>query len=247
MCSRSTCLVDLLVGDPAPAVARDLVAVGQERVDDRRVARERHRDAEDRQRHPALAEEPQDPPHAGARAVLVQRLHRHVPRRKGLRADDLGQESLRRGIAVQHAVLGAFLVVEDELHGDARAARPARVRRRRAVAREVARVVGIERRTRVYDPHACGWRRCAAPRGGGTRVLGRPGVAVYDPHACGWRRCAAPRGAELASWGGPASLVVIARPSHGGGGCATHPRDRKAAPRSDPARGAPRRRRGAPA
>ena len=138
-------LVDLLVGNPAPAVARDLVAVGQERVDDRRIARQRHRHAENGQRHPALAEEPQDPPHAGARAVLVQRLHRHVPGGKGLRGDDLGQEGLRRGVPVQHAVLGAFLVVEHELHGHPGAARPVRVRRRRAVAGEVARITGFER------------------------------------------------------------------------------------------------------
>ena len=78
MCSRSTVLVDVLVADPAPAVARDLVAGGQARVDDGGISRERHRDAEDRQRQAALVEQAQHAPDAGARAVLVQRLHRQV-------------------------------------------------------------------------------------------------------------------------------------------------------------------------
>ena len=64
----------------------------------------------------------------------------------GCAADDLGQEGLGRRVAVQHAVLAAFLVVQHELDGDARAAGPVRMRRRRAVAREVARIAGLERR-----------------------------------------------------------------------------------------------------
>ena len=162
MCSRSTCLVDLLVADPAPAVARDLVAVGAGTP--RRppgCARSAIADAEDGQRHPALAEEPQQAPHAGARAVLVERLHRHVPRGEGLRADDLGQERLRRRVAVQHAVLAAFLVVEDELHGDARAARPARVRRR---ARRSRRGRGDSRVRRGFIDEAFAIAACGARR-----------------------------------------------------------------------------------
>jgi len=54
------------------------------------------------------------------------------------------EEGLGRLVAVQHRVLGAFLVVEDELHGDPRASRPARVRRVLAVAGEVARIVRFE-------------------------------------------------------------------------------------------------------
>ena len=48
----------------------------------------------------------------------------------GLRGDQLGQEGLRRRVAVQHVVLAAFFVVEHELHRDACAAGPVRVRRR---------------------------------------------------------------------------------------------------------------------
>src|SRR3546814_17684080 len=59
----------------------------------------------------------------------------------GLRAEDLREESLRRGVAVENAVLAAFLVIDDELHGDAGAAGPVGIRRRFAIAGEVARVV----------------------------------------------------------------------------------------------------------
>src|SRR4029079_5514819 len=56
--------VDVLVAGPAVTVARDLVAIGEERVEDRRIALERHRDAEDRERHRALAKRAQHAPHA---------------------------------------------------------------------------------------------------------------------------------------------------------------------------------------
>ena len=88
------------------------------------------RDAEHRQRQAALAEQAQQR-HTPARLPYsYSDSMRHVAVGERLRADDLGQERLRRRVAVQHRVLGAFLVVEDELHGDAGAARPARVRRR---------------------------------------------------------------------------------------------------------------------
>ena len=165
-------LVDVLVADPAPAVRRDLVAVAQEGLDHRRVPLERHRDAEHRERHLALAEQAQEPPHARARAVLVERLHAHVARAERLGADDVREEGLRGRVAVDHGVLGAFLVVEDELQRDARAARPAGVRRMLAVAGEVAGVgrVGSHRaagsarwvssiRLRGTRPASCPWTR----------------------------------------------------------------------------------------
>ena len=52
-------------------------------------------------------------------------------------ADQFGKEGLGGGIAVQHAVLPALLVIEHHLHRQARAAGPARVRRPGAVAGEV--------------------------------------------------------------------------------------------------------------
>ena len=46
---------------------------------------------------------------------------------------------------MQDVVLAAFLVVDDELHGDARAARPVGVRRRAPVADHVARIIVVVR------------------------------------------------------------------------------------------------------
>ena len=43
---------------------------------------------------------------------------------------------------MQDVALAALLVVDDELNGDAGAARPARVRRVAAVADEIARITG---------------------------------------------------------------------------------------------------------
>ena len=132
----------VLVVHPAPAVAGDLVAERDEGGGGLGVALQGHRRAEHRERQPALLELAQQPPHAGARAVFVDRLHRQMPRFVSLRADDFGEEDFRGRIAMQHAVLGALFVIEHELQRDARAVRPARVRRGAAVADEVARVVG---------------------------------------------------------------------------------------------------------
>jgi CheY-like chemotaxis protein len=64
-------LVDVLVVDPAPAVAGDLVAQLDEGGGHLGVALQRHRHAEDGQRQAAALELAQDAPDAHARAVLV--------------------------------------------------------------------------------------------------------------------------------------------------------------------------------
>src|SRR5690606_12454041 len=77
----------------------------------------------------------------GARAELVARFPVHVTlARPGRRADDLGQERFRGGIAVQDIVLAALLVIYHELHGDSGIARPAWMRRRAAITDHVARI-----------------------------------------------------------------------------------------------------------
>ena len=58
-----------------------------------------------------------------------------------LRSNDFRQESFRRIIAVQYAILGAFLVVDDELHGNACTARPVRRRRLATVSLQVSWIV----------------------------------------------------------------------------------------------------------
>ena len=58
----------------------------------------------------------------------------------GLRADDLGQEGFRSLVAMQNVVLGALLVIDDELQGDASAIRPIGMRRLAPIADHVARI-----------------------------------------------------------------------------------------------------------
>ena len=106
-----------------------------------RVAGHGTRHAIDGQRHAAAREHPPQPPEAGACAVFVDRFHVEVALPgPGLRADDLRQQAFGRRIAVENRALPAFLVIQDELHGDARIARPARIRRRAPIAYEVARI-----------------------------------------------------------------------------------------------------------
>ncbi len=112
----------------------------EEGLHHRRIALHRQRDAEHGDRHVVALEQPQQPPDAGARAIFVDLLHAHVPRalhRRGI--GDVGQEDLGGRVAVEDIGLGAFLVIEHELDGDARAAGPGGMRRRAAIAGEIAR------------------------------------------------------------------------------------------------------------
>src|SRR6185437_8770116 len=81
-----------------------------------------------------------------------------MPSGERRRADDFRQEGLGGGVPVKHAVFRAFLDVEDELQRDARAARPPRMRRTRAVAGEVAWIGGIDR----FVDHATAVSACGA-------------------------------------------------------------------------------------
>ncbi len=131
----------VLVLDPLQAVAGDLPAGGLHRGDLLGRAGERGGDAVDGEGDAGAGEEAVEPPEAGAGAVFVDRFHVPVAHaRPGGGADDLGEERLGGGVAVQDRVLAAFLVVEDELDGDAGAARPVGVRRVRTVAQHVPAV-----------------------------------------------------------------------------------------------------------
>ena len=80
-----------------------------------------------------------DAPEPGARAVGEHRFDVQVAAPDhGRRADELVQEALGGGIALEDVLLAAFLVVEDEADGDAGAAGPGGMRRLGAVADEVA-------------------------------------------------------------------------------------------------------------
>jgi len=121
MWARSTSFGHVLVVDPLQAVAGDFVPLLHQRLCEFGVARERTRDGEHRERQPALGERAHNAPHTHARAVLVDALHAHVARGVAFGVEHFREELLRARVAVQHAVFTAFLVVEHELHGDARA------------------------------------------------------------------------------------------------------------------------------
>ena len=117
--------VDVLVADPAQAVAGDLVAGVRARPRTTAgLACSARATPNTVSGSAALGEQPQDPPDAGPAAVLVERLHAQVAVGERLRADDLGEERLRRRVAVEHAALAALLDVQHERHRDAGAARP---------------------------------------------------------------------------------------------------------------------------
>ncbi len=132
----------ILVLDPFVAVAGDFPARAAHRGRNRRRAGQRGRHAINGDRDVAPDKQPLQAPEPGPRAILVDRLHVQVAlRRPGLRTDDLREKRLGCGIAMQNAVLAAFLVIEDDLHRDAGIAGPGHARRMLAVTNKVARIV----------------------------------------------------------------------------------------------------------
>ena len=129
--------VHQLVANPAQAVRRNFVAQLPISCHGLGMTLERAGDPEHRQRQPPPFESPQHPPQTGTRAVFEHRLHAHVAHRERGGADDLGEKGLGCRVAVEHAIFGAFLVIENELHGDAGAAGPARMRRGAAITAQV--------------------------------------------------------------------------------------------------------------
>ena len=129
-------------------------------------------------------------PEPGAAAELEHRLRVEVAPADGRRrADDLVEERLRGGIALERRVLAALLVVEHEAERDPRSAGPARVGRRRAVADEIAR-----RSSRRHRPEDARLRRARA------RARARSRRARRAPPRCARRGTArAPAGARGSS------------------------------------------------
>ena len=64
-----------------------------------------------------------------------------MPVRVACGTDDVRQELLGSGIAVQNVVFRSFLVIEYKLHGDARLIRPPRVRWVACVTTQITRVI----------------------------------------------------------------------------------------------------------
>ena len=129
----------VLVLDPLQPVACDLPAGLLHGGDLVGAARQRAGDPVDGHRQPAFGEQAVQPPEPGPRAVFVDRLHVPVPLPRPSRGPhDLAQEGLRGRVAVQHAILAAFLVVDDELHRDPGPAGPVGRGRIAAVAGHVS-------------------------------------------------------------------------------------------------------------
>ena len=133
---------EILVVDPLEAVGRDFPSGFLHRRHSLRVAGQRCGDAKHGHRHGAFGEQAMHAPEAGARAVFVNRFHVHVAlARPRCGADDFGKERFGRCVAMQNVVLTAFLVVDDELNGDAGVIWPARMRRVAPIADKIARIV----------------------------------------------------------------------------------------------------------
>ena len=135
-----------------------------------RVALQRHAHAKYRQRQLALLELAQDAPDATAGTVLVDALHADMALRIAGRIEHLGEELLRAGVAVQHAVLAAFLVVEHELHGDPGFARPVGPGRAAGVADQIARI-GAPVDPRGHQPASNTARAASTPA---AETIGAP-------------------------------------------------------------------------
>ena len=130
-------LGDILVIDPFQPVAGDVPPRRIHRRHLPRAARQCGRHAE--HCHRPVGQQPVKPPEPGPRPVFVDRFHVPVPLAgPGRCAHDLGQERLRGRVAVQDVVLAALFVVDDDLDGDPRPARPGRVRRGRTKAGHVS-------------------------------------------------------------------------------------------------------------
>ncbi len=131
--------VDVVVvraGAPAPAVARALVARGDDRPGERGRALDRAAAHPEGREAPVLVERAKDPPDAGAHAVGELLLGALVPAPGLDDAADLGH-ALGERVAVGHRPLRALLEVDDQRDDRACAVRQARAGRRRTVAVQV--------------------------------------------------------------------------------------------------------------
>src|SRR5437867_280461 len=127
--------------DPSPAMGADLESGLGDGLRDGWVPLERQRAGEHRDRDLTLPEKSKEAPEADPAAVLVHGLHGQIAGAAGRSpARSLGEADLGAVIAVDHGVLRALLVVDDELEREAGAAGPARIGRPGAVADHVTRM-----------------------------------------------------------------------------------------------------------
>src|SRR3954454_19792736 len=124
---------------PAPAVAEEVVTTLAHPVGDRRIELQSGRDRRHGDRHLEGVVDPRQAPDPRPRAVLVVRLGAEGARRRLRPGVGVLAPAVVAIVAVDDVVLGALLVDEHEIDGDARAVGPAEPgRQRAAVADEVA-------------------------------------------------------------------------------------------------------------
>ena len=132
---------NILIFPPAQSVAGDFPVGFFHGGNGFRVARHGKRHAINGDGHVAAGEGAPQAPEAGAGAIFIDGFHIEVALAlPGLRADNLGQQTFGRRIAVENAAFAAFLIVDHELHGDVRPSRPARIWRVAPITDEIARI-----------------------------------------------------------------------------------------------------------
>ncbi len=121
-------LVMVAIVDPLQAVRGDFPVRGLHGGHLVGRARESGGDAVDGDRHLCPGEQAVQAPEAGAGPVFVDGFHVPMAQARPWRSTrDLRQEGLRGLVAVEDAVLAAFLVVDHELHGHMGATGPGRI------------------------------------------------------------------------------------------------------------------------
>ena len=141
----------MLVVEPAPAVADDLMAAFDDGLGRIGVALQPHDHSPDAGLYVAFLEDAHEPPEAAPAAVFEGAFHDHVAHALVGREARIRQHTLRMGIAVEDAVLAACLVVDGDGQAEIGSARPLGVRRPGAVAHHVTRI-GCLRSGHVTSP-----------------------------------------------------------------------------------------------
>jgi hypothetical protein len=105
------------------------------------VELDRLNDCEDAALHSALAHDAQQAPRADSRAVFERGLDVGKAFAGNGRKRSVGEDAFRVSVAVENVVLAPGLVVESDLHRDARPTGPLRMCRVAAIADEVTRII----------------------------------------------------------------------------------------------------------
>ena len=148
------CFGHILVFDPLQAMAGDFPTGVLHGLHLFRAAGQSGSDTIDGQRNISPRKQPVQAPETGAGAVFIDGFHVPVAFALPLGGTrNIGQERLGRRIAMQHAILAAFLVIQHELDSDPGPAWPLWIRRVLTIATHVPGIAiqdGPPRDTNVF-------------------------------------------------------------------------------------------------